>query len=131
MFTARQRDFAVEDPLRGQQLFTEVANLLRRPAEHGHFQAVPLAEVDVQAGDDELVVVVLLVDEAGGQLAGVVVVDERDHGDLLALLVRAAKDGRAPLALYPALVLNDVNGKPSAAAEAVLREGALLRLAEN
>jgi len=46
------------------------------------------------------------------------------------VLVRAVKASRAPLSLLPGLILADAAGKPSAAAEAVLREGALLPLAE-
>lgn len=46
------------------------------------------------------------------------------------VLVRATKGSRAPLALLPALVLNDASGRPTAEAEAVLREGGALPLAE-
>lgn len=46
------------------------------------------------------------------------------------VLVRAVKETRAPLALLPGLVLNDGHGQPTPAAEAVLREGALLALVE-
>jgi tRNA1(Val) A37 N6-methylase TrmN6 len=45
------------------------------------------------------------------------------------ILVRATKASRAPLALLPGLVLNDVGGRPTAQAEAVLRAGAALPLA--
>ncbi|MTW14606.1 methyltransferase [Rhodoplanes serenus] len=45
------------------------------------------------------------------------------------VLVRAEKGGRAPLALWPGLVLTDAAGLPSAEAEAVLRGGATLPLA--
>ena len=45
------------------------------------------------------------------------------------VLVRAQKSGPAPLALLPGLELNDANGKPSAAAEAVLRGAEALPLA--
>ena len=45
------------------------------------------------------------------------------------VLVRAQKGGQAPLALLPGLELNDANGKPSAAAEAVLRGAEALPLA--
>jgi len=45
------------------------------------------------------------------------------------LLVRAVKASRAPLALWPGLLLADTAGKPTAEAEAVLRQGALLALA--
>jgi tRNA1(Val) A37 N6-methylase TrmN6 len=42
------------------------------------------------------------------------------------VLVRAVKGGQAPLATLPPLTLNDANNKPTAAAEAALREGAAL-----
>ena len=44
------------------------------------------------------------------------------------VLVSAAKDSQAPLCLLPGLVLTDSNNKPSAQAEAILREGAALVL---
>lgn len=47
------------------------------------------------------------------------------------ILVRATKASRAPLSLLPGLILNDENGRPTAAAEAVLRHGATLALAGN
>ena len=46
------------------------------------------------------------------------------------VLVRAVNGGQAKLADYPALILNDDHGKPTAAAEAVLRGGETLRIAE-
>jgi tRNA1(Val) A37 N6-methylase TrmN6 len=46
------------------------------------------------------------------------------------ILVRAAKGGRAPLAVYPGLVLNDENDRPAPLAEAVLRGKSVLSLAE-
>src|SRR5262249_32572676 len=66
-------------------LVSEVANLVGRTAKHGYFQAMPFPKVDVQAGHDQLVVVMLLIDELGGQFASVMVVDQRNHGYLLAL----------------------------------------------
>src|SRR5438067_9940473 len=42
-------------------------------------------EMHVQARDDQIVVMVLLVDEAGGQLARMVIVDQRHDRDLLAV----------------------------------------------
>ncbi|MDC7983536.1 methyltransferase, partial [Rhodoplanes sp. TEM] len=45
------------------------------------------------------------------------------------VLVRATRDGRAPLVLWPGLVLNDAAGRPAAEAEAVLRAGEALPLA--
>jgi len=46
------------------------------------------------------------------------------------ILVRATKASRAPLALLPGLVLNDAAGHPTPQAEAVLRAGATLPLAQ-
>jgi tRNA1(Val) A37 N6-methylase TrmN6 len=46
------------------------------------------------------------------------------------LLVRATKGSRAPLRLLPGFFLTDETGRASAAAEAVLRQGAALPLAE-
>jgi tRNA1(Val) A37 N6-methylase TrmN6 len=45
------------------------------------------------------------------------------------ILLRATKGSSAPLSLLPGLVLNGEDGRPSAEAEAVLREGAALPLA--
>jgi tRNA1(Val) A37 N6-methylase TrmN6 len=47
------------------------------------------------------------------------------------VLVRATKGSRAPLALLPGFLLADADGKPSAAAEAVLRNGEALSLTGN
>jgi tRNA1(Val) A37 N6-methylase TrmN6 len=44
------------------------------------------------------------------------------------VLVRAAKDRGGPLTLHPGFVLADADGKPSAQAEAVLRDGAAVSL---
>ena len=46
------------------------------------------------------------------------------------VLVRATRGSRAPLRLLPGLVLADETGRPCPAAEAVLREGAVLPLAQ-
>ena len=46
------------------------------------------------------------------------------------VLVRAVKDGRATELNYPALSLNDERGRPTASAEAVLRGGNTLIIAE-
>ena len=47
------------------------------------------------------------------------------------VLVRATKGSRAPLALLPGFLLADADGKPTAAAEAVLRNGEALSLTGN
>jgi tRNA1(Val) A37 N6-methylase TrmN6 len=46
------------------------------------------------------------------------------------VLVRATKGSRAPLALLPGFLLNDASGRVSPEAESVLRQGAILPLAE-
>jgi tRNA1(Val) A37 N6-methylase TrmN6 len=47
------------------------------------------------------------------------------------VLVRATKGSRAPLTLLPGFLLADAGGKPTAAAEAVLRNGEALSLTGN
>jgi tRNA1(Val) A37 N6-methylase TrmN6 len=56
-------------------------------------------------------------------------VHPRPNAVAIRVLVRAQKGGRDPLAMLPGLELNDANGRPSAAAEEILREGAALPLA--
>lgn len=46
------------------------------------------------------------------------------------VLVRAVKSGSGGMRDYPALILNDAQGRPSAAAEAVMRGGEPLTIAE-
>ncbi len=47
------------------------------------------------------------------------------------IVVRAVKDRNGPLALLPGLVLADAEGKPTVAAETVLRDGAALSLTQS
>jgi tRNA1(Val) A37 N6-methylase TrmN6 len=47
------------------------------------------------------------------------------------VIVRAVKDRNGPLALLPGLVLADADGKPTVAAETVLRDGAALSLTQS
>ena len=54
----------------------------------------------------------------------------KPHTAAVRILAAAVKGGGAPLSVAPGLVLADANGKPSAAAEAVLRGGAPLPLAQ-
>jgi tRNA1(Val) A37 N6-methylase TrmN6 len=56
-------------------------------------------------------------------------VHPRPGAPAIRVLIRAGKGERAPLALLPGFELNDAGGRPSAAAEEVLRKGALLPLA--
>jgi tRNA1(Val) A37 N6-methylase TrmN6 len=62
---------------------------------------------------------------------GIVVTPVHPRADAAAIrvLIRGAKGSRAPLRLLPGLVLNDAQGDPTAAAEAILRDAAPLPLA--
>jgi tRNA1(Val) A37 N6-methylase TrmN6 len=53
----------------------------------------------------------------------------RPNAAAIRVIARAQKGGKAPLALLPPLELNDAKGKPSSVAEAVLRMGEPLPLA--
>jgi tRNA1(Val) A37 N6-methylase TrmN6 len=66
-----------------------------------------------------------------GAFGGVAVlpVHGRAGQPAIRVLVRARKGSRGPLSLMPGLALNDEDGRPTAAAEAVLRSGAALALA--
>jgi tRNA1(Val) A37 N6-methylase TrmN6 len=79
---------------------------------------------------DELADVLSTLKIAFGEIA-VLPVHPRPDAPAIRVLVRATKDSRAPVALYPALCLNDIDGKPSRAAEAVLRDAATLPLAKS
>jgi tRNA1(Val) A37 N6-methylase TrmN6 len=57
-------------------------------------------------------------------------VQPRAGAQAIRVLVRAAKGRGGAPASYPALILNDAGGRPTAAAEAVLRGGKTLTLAE-
>jgi tRNA1(Val) A37 N6-methylase TrmN6 len=54
----------------------------------------------------------------------------REGAPPVRVLVRAVKAASGPQVAYPALVLNDENHQPTAAAEAVLREGKTLNITE-
>jgi tRNA1(Val) A37 N6-methylase TrmN6 len=58
-------------------------------------------------------------------------VHPRADAPAIRVLVRAVKSGRSAPLNYPALILNDEHGRPTAAAEAVLRSGEALTITEN
>jgi tRNA1(Val) A37 N6-methylase TrmN6 len=68
-----------------------------------------------------------------GEFGGIAVlpVYPRPDAPAIRVLVRAIKSGRGAPATFPGLILNDRLGKPSVAAEAVLRGGGTLTLAES
>lgn len=61
---------------------------------------------------------------------GVLPVFPRKNEPAIRVLVRAVKGGKGPLRDYAGLVLNDLENKPTPAAEAVLRGGETLAMAE-
>ncbi len=79
---------------------------------------------------DALVDVQNALASAFGSIA-VLPVKPRADAPAIRVLVRAVKStGGAPVN-YPALILNEADGRPTAAAEAILRGGGTLRTAEN
>jgi len=54
----------------------------------------------------------------------------RPDAPAIRVLVRAVKSGGGAPVIYPGLILNDQHGKPTAAAEAVLRGGGTLSITE-
>ena len=56
-------------------------------------------------------------------------VHPRPDAPAVRILVQAQKASRTPLSLLPAFFLNDASGRPSEAAEAILRDGAALPMA--
>jgi tRNA1(Val) A37 N6-methylase TrmN6 len=56
----------------------------------------------------------------------IVPVHPKPEAAAIRVIVKAVKDGAVPLVLHPPLILNDAEGKPSAAAEAILRAGATI-----
>jgi len=58
-------------------------------------------------------------------------VHPRPDAAAIRVLIRAIKASRGPLSLLPGLILADATGRPTAQTETVLREGAVLPLAEN
>lgn len=78
---------------------------------------------------DGLDEVVGALQPAFGSVA-VLPVHPRPGSPPIRVLVRAVKGGRGALVTRPGLILNDEAGRPTAAAEAVLRSGAVLDIAE-
>jgi tRNA1(Val) A37 N6-methylase TrmN6 len=115
--TRRTAHAASHDTLR--QWLRTTARLLRADgAVTLIWRADDLADVLAALGKDFGAIAVLPVHPKPGTAA-------------IRVLVRATKASRAPLKLLPSLVLADADGKPTAAAEAVLRGGEALPLTGN
>jgi tRNA1(Val) A37 N6-methylase TrmN6 len=71
-------------------------------------------------------------DALAGAFGDIAVLPAQPRADAPAIrvLVRAVKSGHGSHKTYPALILNDERGRPTAAAEAVLRSGAALNISE-
>ena len=78
---------------------------------------------------DGLAEILGLIEPAFGAVA-VQPVHPKPRAAAIRVLVRAVNARRAPLAVLPGLVLNGPDGRPTAEAEAVLRHGAVLPLAQ-
>jgi tRNA1(Val) A37 N6-methylase TrmN6 len=75
---------------------------------------------------DRLADVLAAVGQDFGGIA-VLPVYPRPNAAAIRILLRAARGSRAPLELMPGLTLNDADGRPSDAAEALLRGGDALQ----
>jgi tRNA1(Val) A37 N6-methylase TrmN6 len=73
-------------------------------------------------------VLAALAEDFGG--IGIVPIYPKPDAPAIRIIVRAVKDSRAPLQLWPGLMLTDGGGRPTQAAEAILRTGSTLALAE-
>jgi len=69
-----------------------------------------------------------LTDEFGG--LAILPVHAHPDAPAIRVLLRARKGSRAPLEIYPGLVLCDASGRPTPAAETVFRDGAALDFAQ-
>jgi tRNA1(Val) A37 N6-methylase TrmN6 len=78
---------------------------------------------------DQLADVLAALDDSFGGVA-ILPVHARPDAPALRILVRARKGSQAPLELHAGLVLADASGRPTPAAEAVVREGAALDFAQ-
>lgn len=72
-----------------------------------------------------------VLERLAGRFGGIALlpVHGRAGQPAIRVLVRAVRGGRAPLVLWPGLVLNDAEGRPTPGAETVLRGGEALPLA--
>ena len=79
--------------------------------------------------DDLLDVITALAKAFGG--TAVLPVHPKPGRNAIRILVRAIKGSRAPLELLPGLMLNDAAAQPTPEAQAILRNGGTLALAED
>lgn len=104
-------------------------SLLRRWIASADFLLKPGGVLSLIWRADALDEVLALLAPAFGSVAALPV-RPRDGAEPIRVLVRAVKGVAGPPSFRPPLVLNDAQGRPSAAAEAVLRGAKPLSLAE-
>jgi tRNA1(Val) A37 N6-methylase TrmN6 len=117
-------------PDRGRRLAHVSTNdMLRRWVEVAAWLLRPTSALTLIWRADALdAVLAAFADHFGG--ASILPIHPKPGAPAIRVIVRAVKERRAPLALLPGLVLADANGRPTQEAEAVLRAGAPLALAE-
>jgi tRNA1(Val) A37 N6-methylase TrmN6 len=127
-FNDAGRSNASPDPRR-RLAHVATAGLLERWIATAEFLLKPQGTLTLIWRADALGAVLTALKSAFGSV-GVLPVFPRRNEPAIRMLVRAVKGGKGPLRDYAGLVLNDSEHKPTAAAEAVLRGGATLAMAE-
>lgn len=118
-------------PDAGRRLaYTGTPGLLQRWISSAGFLLKPGGALTLIWRAEELDDVLAALAPAFGSVA-VLPVTPREGAEPIRVLVRAVKGGTAKPVYQPALVLNDAQGRPSAAAEAVLRGGQALSLVQD
>jgi len=103
--------------------------LLARWAKTAAYLLKPQAMLTVIWRADALAEALLALGDGFGSVEVLPIVP-RPGAPAIRVLLRAVRGGHEARRDYPALVLNDADGRPSAAAEAVLRAGGALMVAE-
>ena len=84
-------DLAVLDALGAHQAFTHGYDLAAIPAQDERFETAAPVETHKQRGDHDPVMLVLYVAQLLRQAGGVVVVDQKHHGDLVGTILLLAR----------------------------------------
>ena len=128
-FNDASRSNASPDPRR-RLAHVATAGLLERWIATAELLLKPQGTLTLIWRADALADVLAALKPAFGSI-GVLPVFPRRNEPAIRVLVRAVKGGKGPLRDYAGLVLNDNEHKPTRAAEAVLRGGESLAMAED